>query len=417
MQITCPQCSTQFNIPDNALVGGGRTLKCAKCQHKWLQTAPSSGPATPPPPVEPPPAVPVTLPPVTLPPVTLPPLPPIKLPPVVVPTGDNALSLEEPSVAFKLPPLPTLPEIDFSLDRENPRRGAAKPAVGLDLDLLSKLSPDPAAKPSPEELSFNGLTERVRGGEEIGSGRPPLRSAPGKPPLRGRKSKTGWWIFLLLLTLVLGGAAAGAYIYQNHIISLWPKFADILDDLGLRTAPGSGLSVVKMKDPQRVSEGKTEFLLVFGKISNISDRERVVPSLLMRLIDVDGTTIQNELFDPPVKSLGVGQSKEFILQLKSPHSAATRVDLDFVRPVEEKPSLVESPASSMGTSNINPPASVHPPAGMSPPGPSGSAPAVPPPGEIPMPTPAPSPPAPSPPPPAPSPPAEGTVPPLPPAMH
>ncbi|MBX9634704.1 MAG: zinc-ribbon domain-containing protein, partial [Magnetospirillum sp.] len=39
MLISCPNCSTNFSVPDKALAPNGRTLKCAKCGHKWFQVA------------------------------------------------------------------------------------------------------------------------------------------------------------------------------------------------------------------------------------------------------------------------------------------------------------------------------------------------------------------------------------------
>ncbi len=40
MLISCPNCETQFAVPESALGQKGRTLKCARCGHKWFQTAP-----------------------------------------------------------------------------------------------------------------------------------------------------------------------------------------------------------------------------------------------------------------------------------------------------------------------------------------------------------------------------------------
>ncbi|MGH6933653.1 MAG: DUF3426 domain-containing protein [Dongiaceae bacterium] len=44
MIVTCPSCSTRY-LTDPALLGaGGRTVRCAKCQHSWLQTPPPDMP-------------------------------------------------------------------------------------------------------------------------------------------------------------------------------------------------------------------------------------------------------------------------------------------------------------------------------------------------------------------------------------
>lgn len=52
MIITCPNCSARFNVKAELLGDQGRTVKCAKCSHKWF-AAPGAGgeseAATPPP--------------------------------------------------------------------------------------------------------------------------------------------------------------------------------------------------------------------------------------------------------------------------------------------------------------------------------------------------------------------------------
>lgn len=37
MILTCPQCSTQFAVPPNAIKAEGRKVRCAKCKHVWHQ--------------------------------------------------------------------------------------------------------------------------------------------------------------------------------------------------------------------------------------------------------------------------------------------------------------------------------------------------------------------------------------------
>jgi predicted Zn finger-like uncharacterized protein len=40
MIISCPECSGKFRIDASALGAGGRTVRCGKCGHTWLQTPP-----------------------------------------------------------------------------------------------------------------------------------------------------------------------------------------------------------------------------------------------------------------------------------------------------------------------------------------------------------------------------------------
>ena len=54
MIVTCSSCSTRYLVDPAQLGAGGRTVRCAKCGHSWLQSAPADMPqpieAAPPPP-------------------------------------------------------------------------------------------------------------------------------------------------------------------------------------------------------------------------------------------------------------------------------------------------------------------------------------------------------------------------------
>jgi predicted Zn finger-like uncharacterized protein len=41
MILTCPECTTRFMVPDDALRPAGRTVKCGKCSHRWFADPPS----------------------------------------------------------------------------------------------------------------------------------------------------------------------------------------------------------------------------------------------------------------------------------------------------------------------------------------------------------------------------------------
>ncbi|WP_299196459.1 zinc-ribbon domain-containing protein [uncultured Erythrobacter sp.] len=40
MIISCPACGTRYVVPETAIGGDGRTVRCAKCKHSWFQDPP-----------------------------------------------------------------------------------------------------------------------------------------------------------------------------------------------------------------------------------------------------------------------------------------------------------------------------------------------------------------------------------------
>lgn len=42
MIITCPACVTRYDVPESAIGGDGRTVRCAKCGHAWFEEAPAT---------------------------------------------------------------------------------------------------------------------------------------------------------------------------------------------------------------------------------------------------------------------------------------------------------------------------------------------------------------------------------------
>lgn len=40
MRVTCPNCLTEYDVPDEAIAGRPRTVRCAHCGHQWRHGAP-----------------------------------------------------------------------------------------------------------------------------------------------------------------------------------------------------------------------------------------------------------------------------------------------------------------------------------------------------------------------------------------
>jgi predicted Zn finger-like uncharacterized protein len=282
MLISCPNCATNFSVPDKALAPKGRTLKCAKCGHKWFQAA-------------------------------------------TRPEGD--FGLDESS--FPPPPTPeprpmfAAPEPD--LDEPPPARppSAGRVSQDLDFDLDEPPIPDfgPRPKPDAPQPEFD------------------LDAEPAPIPevfthqASARKGTGALWFLLVLL--LLGAAGGAAYYFQDKLIDLWPPAHELLSQAGLRRErPGAGLELRNAGTPERFVQNDMEVLIVRGIIANVSDRERPVPTMKLVLLDRDKAVVQEKTAQPPVTALDPGGTAGFRIILERPDANAVEVNVLFVDPNE-----------------------------------------------------------------------------------
>lgn len=288
MLISCPNCATNFSVPDKALGAQGRTLKCAKCGHKWFQS------------------------------VTRP---------------EDDFGLDEHS--FPPPPSPEprplfAPEPEreaepdssrFDIRRPSPY---APPADSSDMDLDDPPVPAFSSRqrddaPPPPEVDLDGDPS-------------PIPDVFASPP-KTKKGTGGLWFLLFVLLLAAGAGAA--YQFQDKVVDLWPPAHQILTDLGLRVErPSAGLELKNAGTPERLVQNDSEILIVRGIIANISDRERPVPTMKLVLLDKDRAVVQEKLSQPPVTSLDPGGTAGFRIILERPDPNAVEVNVLFVDPDE-----------------------------------------------------------------------------------
>lgn len=287
MLISCPNCATNFSVPDKALQPSGRTLKCAKCGHKWFQSAQPAG---------------------------------------------NDFGLDESS--FPPPPRPeprplfAAPEPEPDLDDDFPRRPspADRASADMDMDLDEPPIPDFGPRARSEQPAVNGL--------DIDPDSPPQPIPEVFTHKPSTKKGTGFlWVLLILLLLGAGGGAA--YYFQDKLVGLWPPAHDLLTQAGLRhERPGAGLELRNAGTPERFVQNDTEVLIVRGIIANISDRERPVPTMKLVLLDRDKTVVQEKQAQPPVTALDPGGTAGFRIILERPDASAVEVNVLFVDPHE-----------------------------------------------------------------------------------
>ena len=301
MQITCPACSTVFAVPDKALMPKGRTLKCAKCAHKWFQNPPGGhsdfgldAQSFPPPPT---------------------PVPPP--PPRPKPRPEA-----EPERAFN--PVRD-PDPDMEFETPTNIASAARATADLDIDLDEPPIPDFGVRMSSDEKPLDFDLDPDSAPQPI----------PQEFATKSEKKGTGA-LWLLLLLLLLGGAGGAAYYYQDMLVGYVPQAHELLTKAGLRTEkPGAGLELRNAGTPERFVHNDTEVLIVRGIVANISDRTRQVPTMKLVLLDKDRNPVQEKLNPAPVPQLDPGATAGFRIILERPDPNAVEVNVLFVESEEK----------------------------------------------------------------------------------
>ncbi|WP_142848989.1 DUF3426 domain-containing protein [Telmatospirillum sp. J64-1] len=329
MHILCPQCETQFSVPDTALGTKGRKMKCAKCGHVWHQ-APLNAAA------------------------------PEEAEPAAVPQPEPmAEAMAEPQAEFARDAFATSDDLATS--------GYSEDSVQADDfrldDLPLEMPPsgdDPAEdKNTTEDFDFNldfgdGPEESDEFSQSIAGegadkadeldldldldGTDPLPEvfttpqAATKSKAQDKGKKKGGLIAACVSVLLLGGAAAGAWFFQDQIVRAVPAAESLYRSAGLRQEQvGAGLRFQDFH-PERVrQEGGSEVLVVRGVIANVTDRPRDLPLMRLALFDRSGTLLQEKVVRPPVPGLEAGATTTFRLSLDEPHPDSTRFEITFAR--------------------------------------------------------------------------------------
>jgi predicted Zn finger-like uncharacterized protein len=291
MLISCPNCATNFSIPESALGTKGRTLKCAKCGHKWFQN----------------------------------------------PLLDNGLDLDldGPSFAAPVGPASRHDEPRHDEPRFGEMRGDGPGESGPgdggrvpDFDLDEPPIPDFGRREPPMRPSdvADLLDEAPQ----------PIPDVFASPPPSDKKKGTGG-LWLLLALLVLGGLGGAGYYFQDRLIEAVPEAADVLNQLGLRhEKPGAGLELRKAGTPERFVHNDTDVLVVRGVIANVTDRVRPVPTMKLVLLDKDKQPVQEKVAQPPVTALDPQGTASFKITLERPDPNAVEVVVVFVDGAEAK---------------------------------------------------------------------------------
>ena len=142
-------------------------------------------------------------------------------------------------------------------------------------------------------------------------------------------------IVLAAVLVVLLGIIGTAIFLKDMVIEFVPATEGIYSMIGLGDdSLGAGLSINDVKSTRESISGK-DVLVVRGVIANVSDRERPVPLLELRLSDLDGKLVQSADTAPLKKQLAAGDQIGFKIQVEDPSPLARRLEVTFIeRPAE-----------------------------------------------------------------------------------
>ncbi len=142
-------------------------------------------------------------------------------------------------------------------------------------------------------------------------------------------------IVLIAVVLLLLGIVGAAIFLKDMVIEFVPAAEGVYSMIGLGDdALGAGLSINDVKSTRESISGK-DVLVVRGVIVNVSDRERPVPLLELRLSDLDGKPVQSASTAPLKKLLAAGDQIGFKIQVEEPSALARRLEVTFIERLAE----------------------------------------------------------------------------------
>lgn len=307
MLISCPACATQFAVPDNALGAKGRTLKCAKCGHKWFQ--PGSEPPEPEHERS----------------LEADPMPGIRLPDPPDPEPPEPKPPAETEAADEPHLLPGFEDFKFGSD-DFSRPTTSSPRRNDDDDDLTEERTAASLFIDEDERIPTALSAR----------------APRRTPVAGarRRPLAGT---VILWTVAIGMVVAGTlffatYLLQDEIARLFPFANRVMQAVGMRgPVAGEGLQIRNQRVERIIDPGSGhEVLIIRGVIANVSDRPRDVPWVRAALLDDKNVVVMDRDARAPVDGLDPGATTVFTIRVESPHPDAKRINLIFVQPPASK---------------------------------------------------------------------------------
>ncbi|KKB13420.1 hypothetical protein VE25_02085 [Devosia geojensis] len=267
MIITCPHCSTRYQVAYEAIGAAGRKVQCAACRKDWQERPPEADPET---------------------------EAADQLFDSIAEDGlDEAMVAEERSLSAR---------IEARLAVERAKAEAAEAPV-----------------PAPAPADAEDPTTLKRRQRAFSKRRKLLNRDLPMARLR-RIARMG-----VLVALV--GLVAGLYLGRAPMVRQFPQLAGLYAALGLDVNV-VGLDFAGLQTRRLLREGR-EVLDVGAEIVGLDPRAVTVPSVVVALTDAEGAVVYQWSVAAPARTLVAGERARIETQLPAPPPEAVGVRLSF----------------------------------------------------------------------------------------
>lgn len=293
MKIVCPNCQTDYTLPESIVGPQGKKVKCARCATVWRAT----------------------------------------------PMQDDLVEADD------LADIADIANIGGGMERtvgDQAARDAAYAALTEDAqdDYLSESDlADEDEEDGTEDAIASGPVEtaggapgarkhrrvRLKGGR---GGPSPLAKAIRQAVRIGTPVAIAAGLVLLVLAIPL----------RDHMVRAVPDFARLYEMVGLEVNV-RGIAFYDVSAERSVVAGLT-VLKIEAAMRNVEDRTVSLAPVRMALIGEDGTELFTWRVDPSVQSLEPGETSAIVSELTAPPPNVTTIAVRFLQPGERLPAQI-----------------------------------------------------------------------------